>query len=64
MVHSVAETYAGKKFTIEMSITMIQKFWKHVILIYIWVYIVIIGCLAVFLLLLVIIINVVASMRI
>jgi len=64
MVHSVAETYAGKKIKIAMSITLIQKFWKHVILIYIWVSIVIIGYIAIFLLLLVIVINVVVSMRI
>ena len=63
-MHSGTETYAGKKITIAMSITMIQKFWKHVILIYIWVSIVIIGYIAIFLLLLVIVINVVVSMRI
>jgi hypothetical protein len=56
------ETYAGKKIKIAMSITMIHKFWKHVILIYIWVCIAIIGCIAIFFLLLVIVINVVVSM--
>lgn len=64
IVHSVAGMYAGKKLTIAKFITMIRKIWKRVMLTYIWVCIAIIGCIAVFLLLLVIVINVVVSMGI
>lgn len=64
IVHSVAGTYAGKTLTIAKFITMIRKIWKRVMLTYIWVCIAIIGCIAVFLLLLVIVVNMAVSMGI
>lgn len=61
IVHSVARSYAGKKLTIAKLLTMIRRIWKRVILTYFWVCIAIVGCIAAFLLLLVILVNVLVS---
>ncbi|GLJ47260.1 hypothetical protein SUGI_0997980 [Cryptomeria japonica] len=57
VVYSVALTYASKKLLIEKFLTMIRKIWKHLVLTYLWNCITILGCIVIFLLLVLVSIN-------
>ncbi|XXG44413.1 hypothetical protein AAC387_Pa01g4226 [Persea americana] len=62
IVYSVACTYAGKKVTSSNFFAVAVKIWRRVISTYMWVCMVIIGCLALFLVLLVAVCSVFAVM--
>lgn len=53
IVYSVACTYAGKKVTSSNFLVVVLKIWRRVISTYMWVCMVIVGCLALFLVILV-----------
>ncbi|XP_042500620.1 uncharacterized protein LOC122078619 [Macadamia integrifolia] len=58
VVHSVDCTYSRKKFDVTKFFTIILKIWKRLVATYIWACMVIVGCIALFLVLLVAVCNI------
>ncbi|XP_043723888.1 uncharacterized protein LOC122670915 [Telopea speciosissima] len=58
VVYSVDCTYSRKKFDVTKFFTIILKIWKRLVVTYIWACMAIVGCLALFLVLLVVVCNI------
>ncbi|XP_068654822.1 uncharacterized protein [Aristolochia californica] len=57
IVYSVACTYAGKRVTASNFCSSVAKIWKRVVSTYIWCCVVVIGCMGLFLVLLIVVCN-------